>query len=188
MNIVNKSARLLQIFMVVAAILTAPISAIAAELVDINRADAATMIENWQGIGKVKADAIVAYRKKNGKFASIEDLANVKGVGEGLIKKNRKLMSVSKGISKPTGKSTTAKSSTTKKSSNSSKDKKSTASKSVASKKETKKSSSKKSSKSKSSTKTTSKSKKKKTTDCKPGSKDKKCKKKKSKKKKAATT
>ena len=84
-------------------------SAIAAVMVDINRADAATMIANWKGIGEKKAKAIIAYRKKNGPFASINDLSNVKGIGEGLIKKNRKYMSV-KGGAKATKKSTTAKS------------------------------------------------------------------------------
>lgn len=80
----------------------------AAEMVNINRADAATMIENWKGIGEVKARAIVAYRKKNGPFKSIEDLANVKGIGDGLLKNNRKLMSTSRGVVKPTGKAKTS--------------------------------------------------------------------------------
>jgi len=83
------------------------LAANAADMVNINRADAATMIENWKGIGEVKAKAIVAYRKKNGPFKSIDDLANVKGIGEGLLKKNRKLMSTSKGAVKPTGKAKT---------------------------------------------------------------------------------
>ncbi len=86
-------------------------TALAAVTVDINRADAATMIENWKGIGEKKARAIIAYRKKNGPFASINDLANVKGIGEGLIKKNRKYMSV-KGGAKATSKSATAKTGT----------------------------------------------------------------------------
>ncbi len=82
----------------------------AAEVVDINRADAATMIANWKGIGEVKAKAIVAYRKKNGPFGSISDLANVTGIGEKLIKNNKKLMSVSGGAAKTTAKAKTTKS------------------------------------------------------------------------------
>lgn len=35
------------------------------------------------------------------KFKSIDELANVKGIGEGLIKKNRKYMSVKGGLAKP---------------------------------------------------------------------------------------
>jgi len=83
--------------------LTASLSTGAADIVNINRANAAAMIENWKGIGEVKAKAIVAYRKKNGPFKSIEDLTNVKGIGDELVKKNRKLMSTSRGAAKPAG-------------------------------------------------------------------------------------
>lgn len=120
-------------------------AAISAVVVDINQADTATMIANWKGIGEKKAKAIVAYRKKNGPFADINDLADVKGIGEGLIKNNRKYMSVKGGI-KSTQK-TTAKKAETKKSSTSkksSKDKSKTT-KSTSKKSTTKKSTSKKS-------------------------------------------
>jgi len=146
--------------------------ATAAEVVNINRADAAAMIENWQGIGEKKARAIVAYRKKNGPFASIDDLANVKGMGEGLIKKNKRYMSTSKGLLKPSGKAkTTSKSKTTGKKT---KDTKST-----------KKDSSKKPAKSTSKSKSKSKSKK---PDCKAKPKSKGCKPTKKSKKKKTTT
>jgi len=100
---------LLKIFLFIAAFTLCTI-ATAAEVVNINRADAAAMIENWQGIGEKKARAIVAYRKKNGPFSSIDDLANVKGMGEGLIKKNKRYMSTSKGLLKPSGKAKDSKS------------------------------------------------------------------------------
>ena len=173
------------------ALVIAPLTASAAELVDINRADAATMIENWKGIGEKKAKAIVAYRKKNGNFSSIDDLQNVTGIGEGIIKNNRKYMSVSKGVFKPTGKSSTTKSTTSKSTDkkSTSKDSKTSKSTTSKSKKDSSKSTSKKSSKKtdKKSTK-----KKKKSKDCKANSKDKDCKKKSTKKsmkkKKASTT
>ncbi|PID65229.1 MAG: hypothetical protein CR977_01770 [Gammaproteobacteria bacterium] len=38
------------------------------------------------GIGEKKAKAIINYRKKNGKFKSVSDLTNVKGIGEGTVK------------------------------------------------------------------------------------------------------
>ena len=95
---------MINIAIIVMTILLAPASAIAAQLVDINRADAATMIENWKGIGEKKARAIVSYRNSNGPFSSIDDLKNVTGIGDALVKNNRKLMSVSKGASKATGK------------------------------------------------------------------------------------
>lgn len=34
------------------------------------------------GIGAAKADAIVAYRRENGNFSSIEDIKNVSGIGD----------------------------------------------------------------------------------------------------------
>ncbi len=37
------------------------------------------------GIGEKKAEAIIKYRKKYGKFKSIDDLKNVKGIGDSLI-------------------------------------------------------------------------------------------------------
>ena len=36
-----------------------------------------------------KAAAIVAYRKTNGPFRSIDELANVKGIGTKTVEKNR---------------------------------------------------------------------------------------------------
>ena len=186
-----KARQLINITLVVMAMLLSPVSVVAAQLVDINNADAETMIENWKGIGETKARAIVAYRKKNGPFSDINDLANVKGIGEGLIKNNRKYMSLSKGLSKPSGKSNSK--STTKKSSStssgkSSKDKKASSS-SGTKQKSTRKESAKKSSSSKKSTSKKSSGKKKsKSKKCKKGSTDKDCKATKKSSKKKSTT
>lgn len=49
--------------------------------VDINTADAATLAEAISGIGPSKAKAIVDYRTANGRFATIDDLVNVQGIG-----------------------------------------------------------------------------------------------------------
>jgi competence protein ComEA len=64
-------------------------SAFAAEKVNINTADAATIDRVLLNIGPSKAEAIVAYRKANGAFRSAEQLALVKGVGLKTIEKNR---------------------------------------------------------------------------------------------------
>jgi len=72
---------------VVAAMLLA--STAIAGPVNVNTADAKTLARELDGIGKAKADAIVAYREKNGPFKSAEDLAKVKGLGKKLIDQNR---------------------------------------------------------------------------------------------------
>jgi len=64
-------------------------TAFAAETVNINTADAATLDRVLLNIGPAKAEAIVAYRKANGAFRSAEQLALVKGVGLKTIEKNR---------------------------------------------------------------------------------------------------
>lgn len=46
-------------------------------------------LQQLSGVGEAKAKAIVAYREKQGKFKSIEELKNVKGIGDALFKKNK---------------------------------------------------------------------------------------------------
>jgi len=57
--------------------------------VDINSADAKALAEAMTGVGLIKAEAIVAYRKANGPFKRVEDLAKVKGIGAKTIEANR---------------------------------------------------------------------------------------------------
>ncbi len=71
-----------------------------AETVNINKADAATLQYYLSGVGEVKAKAIVAYRKKHGKFKTVDDLIKVPGIGEATLKKNRKRISTSRGITR----------------------------------------------------------------------------------------
>lgn len=49
----------------------------------------AEQLQVLSGIGQKKAEAIVAYRQKNGLFKSIEDIQLVKGVGPALFAKNK---------------------------------------------------------------------------------------------------
>jgi len=57
--------------------------------VNINTADVATLSAVLVGVGAVKAQSIVAYRKANGLFSTVDSLVLVKGIGESLVKENR---------------------------------------------------------------------------------------------------
>lgn len=57
--------------------------------VNINSADAKTIAKSLNGIGIVKAQAIVSYREKHGGFKSADELQKVKGIGASLIERNR---------------------------------------------------------------------------------------------------
>ncbi len=65
-----------------------------ASTVNINTADAAAMAEALDGVGLAKANAIVEYRKQHGDFSSLEELLQVKGIGEKTLEKNRDKISL----------------------------------------------------------------------------------------------
>ncbi|HEX4853306.1 helix-hairpin-helix domain-containing protein [Arenimonas sp.] len=69
----------------------------AAEKVDINSADAATLDRVLDGVGPSKAEAIVAHRKQHGAFRSADELAEVKGIGLSTIEANRERITVGAG-------------------------------------------------------------------------------------------
>lgn len=64
-------------------------SVFAADKVNLNTADAATLDRVLVNVGPSKAEAIVAYRKAHGSFKSAEQLALVKGIGLKTVEKNR---------------------------------------------------------------------------------------------------
>lgn len=65
-------------------------SSIFASPVNINSASASKIAQSLNGIGAKKAQAIVDYRTKNGRFSSLKRLLNVKGIGQSIIAKNKK--------------------------------------------------------------------------------------------------
>ena len=65
------------------------VEAVAPKTVNINTADAATLAAVLKGVGNAKAEAIIAYRKQHGAFKSAEQLAEVKGIGNSLVSRNR---------------------------------------------------------------------------------------------------
>src|ERR1700712_6098329 len=52
-------------------------------------------LQSLNGIGPVKAKAIVDYRTKNGPFKSVDDIDNVPGIGKGTMAKIRNDVSLS---------------------------------------------------------------------------------------------
>ena len=60
--------------------------------VNINRASAARIAAAMKGVGLKTASAIVAYRQANGPFKSIDELAEVKGIGMATLHKNERVI------------------------------------------------------------------------------------------------
>ena len=59
-----------------------------AEMVNLNDATA-ERLASLPGIGEVLAGRIVGYREEHGAFASVEELTNVPGIGEGKLESIR---------------------------------------------------------------------------------------------------
>lgn len=74
--------------LITACLLMFSVSAWAAQ-VDINTADAKTLSMELIGVGMVKAQAIVDYRKAHGQFSSLHELEKVKGIGAKIIEMNK---------------------------------------------------------------------------------------------------
>ena len=62
--------------------------------INLNTADAPTLQRELSGIGETKAKAIVAYRDTHGAFSSVDELLEVKGIGESILAKNRDKLSI----------------------------------------------------------------------------------------------
>ncbi len=62
-------------------------------LIDINSATAIEL-EHLFGIGPVKASDIISYRRTIGGFQTIEELKNVKGIGDGKFEKIKDFITI----------------------------------------------------------------------------------------------
>jgi competence protein ComEA len=69
--------------------------------VNVNTADAATLAQELDGIGPVKAQAIVEYRQKNGPYRTADDLLKVQGIGQRVLDQNRANIRLDKAGSAP---------------------------------------------------------------------------------------
>jgi len=59
-----------------------------AETININTADKESLMSSIKGVGDKRAEAIIAYREEHGPFKSLEELADVKGVGPSIVEAN----------------------------------------------------------------------------------------------------
>jgi competence protein ComEA len=75
-------------------LLTGPVTE-AATKIDLNKASQ-KQLESLPGIGPALADRIIKHRKKNGRFKRIEELLNVRGIGEKKFLKLKDRIQVSK--------------------------------------------------------------------------------------------
>ena len=60
-----------------------------ATAVDVNTASAEVLAETMDGVGVKRAQAIVEYREQHGAFASLDQLAQVRGISAGIVERNR---------------------------------------------------------------------------------------------------
>ncbi len=57
--------------------------------VNLNTVDAKTLSKMLKGVGRKRAEAVIAYRQAHHGFKSIDELAQVKSLGAAFVKKNR---------------------------------------------------------------------------------------------------
>lgn len=66
----------------------------AVDPININEADTETLAAELEGIGPVKAEAIVEFREQEGEFVTPEHLEEVNGIGAATIDSNRERIRV----------------------------------------------------------------------------------------------
>ena len=64
------------------------------ERVDINVAEAEELAATIKGVGLIRSQRIIAWREEHGRFQSVDDLTNVRGIGMKIVDNNRHLLTV----------------------------------------------------------------------------------------------
>ena len=68
--------------------------AVAPTTVNINAANAETLAAALEGVGHARALEIVRYREAYGPFTAVEELADVKGIGQSTLAKNMQVITL----------------------------------------------------------------------------------------------
>lgn len=84
----NRMQQVLAGMLAAGTLVIAPGAASAAP-VNINKAGPEEIAASLQGIGLKKARDIVEFREKHGGFKTVEQLRDVKGIGDRMLEKNR---------------------------------------------------------------------------------------------------
>ena len=71
-----------------------PLRAATEATVNINTADL-SQLQQLKGIGEKKAQAILDYRAKNGRFHSLDELTLISGISASIVESNRELLTLS---------------------------------------------------------------------------------------------
>jgi len=77
-----------------AATIKANITSSMSQKININTANIKALM-SIKGIGEAKAKAIIDYREKHGKFITLHELTNVKGIGDGILKRAESFIKLS---------------------------------------------------------------------------------------------
>lgn len=77
---------------------------VASAMVQLNTASANELAQQLVGVGKTRAQAIVAYRQKVGDFRNDDELSQVKGIGRHVIEANKARISYAPSSKRLSGK------------------------------------------------------------------------------------
>jgi competence protein ComEA len=90
-----KKVLVLMLMVCFMAVMAAPVVATGNDTININTASIDELTQ-LQKVGPKTAENIVAYRDANGPFKTLDDLKNVKGVGDKILELNKDRMTVGK--------------------------------------------------------------------------------------------
>lgn len=86
---------LLKKYILILFLILPALSYAAGNIININTADKETLM-TIKGVGERRAEAIIQYRQEHGPFTSVEQLAEIRGIGQSLIDDNRDNLVVKK--------------------------------------------------------------------------------------------